>query len=332
MGAKVSVVCPTYNEERHIRHCIESILSQDFPKSELEILFVDGMSSDRTREIIAGYITRYPYIRLLDNPNRIAPWAMNIGIEASCGDIVIRLDAHASYAPNYFSYLVNRLIELEADNVGSVCVTDVRVRNPKTLAIREVLRNRFGVGNSIFRIGVDKVCEVDTVPFGCWKRDVFRRYGLFDVRLVRNQDIEFNRRITRGGGKIYIVPDTYCTYYARETFRALSKQGYLNGKWNIFTVWYERTFHTLSVRHFIPLSFVLSLVLPLLLLPFWAPLALVSAASLLAYAFLMVTVCARLHVAKQLSFIHLIMSFAILHFSYGLGALAGIFTLPFIRR
>ena len=219
----LSVICPIYNEEKYIANCIESILLQDYPKDDLEVLFVDGMSKDRTREIVAEYTRKYPFIRLIDNPEKIVPYAMNYGIRASKGEVIIRLDAHATYEKNYFSALVRRLNELGADNVGSVCKTDVLNKTPKTLAIREVLSNKFGVGNSVFRTGIDKVMEVDTVPFGCWRRDVFDKYGLYDLRLVRNQDIELNKRILRGGGKIFIVPDTYCTYLARETFKGLAK-------------------------------------------------------------------------------------------------------------
>ena len=131
--------------------------------------------------------------------------------------------------------------------MGTVCKTDVLNKTPKTLAIREVLGNKFGVGNSTFRTGITEEQDVDTVPFGCWRREVFEKYGLYDVRLVRNQDIELNKRIKRGGGKIYILPDTYCTYLARETWSALAKNNYGNGKWNILTVWYTKMFSSLSI-------------------------------------------------------------------------------------
>lgn len=260
----LSVICPIYNEERYIAGCIESILAQDFPKTELEVLFVDGMSTDRTREIVDIYIKRYPFIHLIDNPERIVPFAMNRGIAASKGKVVMRLDAHATYESNYFSNLVAALKRLGADNVGSVCKTDVLNKTPKTLAIREVLSNKFGVGNSTFRTGIDHEMQVDTVPFGCWRRDVFEKYGLYDVRLVRNQDIELNKRIQRGGGKIYIVPGTSCTYLARETYAKLARNNYGNGMWNMLTVYYTRQLKSLSLRHFVPLIFLLSLTLPLI--------------------------------------------------------------------
>lgn len=328
----LSVICPIYNEEKYISQFLDSLLQQNYPKDDLEILLVDGMSNDRTRDIVTSYAVKYPFIRLIDNPEKTVPFAMNKGIDAAKGDVIMRLDAHASYQPDYFSVLVNGLWRLKADNVGTVCKTDVLNKTPKTLAIREVLGNKFGVGNSTFRTGIDHEQEVETVPFGCWPREVFDKYGKYDVRLVRNQDIELNKRIIRGGGKIYILPDTYCTYLARETWRALAKNNYGNGKWNILTVYYTKTFSSLSLRHFIPLLFLLSLIVPTLLALTWWSFALVSAASLLAYTCLLSVVSLKLAVSKHLNFFYLLITFFVLHLSYGWGSLMGILSLPFLKK
>lgn len=328
----LSVICPIYNEEKYIAKCIDSILAQDYPKDDMEVIFVDGMSKDRTREIVAEYTSKYPFIRLIDNPDRIVPPAMNRGIKASKGDVIMRLDAHATYEKNYFSVLVKALHELNAENVGSVCRTDVLNKTPKTLAIREVLSNKFGVGNSVFRTGVDKVMEVDTVPFGCWKREVFDKYGLYDVRLVRNQDIELNKRILRGGGKICIVPNTFCTYLARETFQGLSKNNYGNGKWNILTVFYTKQFDSLSIRHFIPLLFVLSLIIPTCLALAYTPFIFVSLLSLLAYVSLLGMISVKLSLTKKLNVFYLLAAFLVLHLSYGWGSLVGLLNIPFMKK
>ena len=328
----LSVICPIYNEEKYIAKCIDSILAQDYSKDELEIIFVDGMSKDRTREIVNEYTKQYPFIRLIDNPEKIVPPAMNKGIKAAKGEIIMRLDAHATYEKNYFTVLVNAHKELGADNVGAVCKTDVLNKTPKTLAIREVLSNKFGVGNSVFRTGVDKVMEVDTVPFGCWKREVFDKYGLYDVRLVRNQDIELNKRIIRGGGKICIVPNTYCTYLARETYQGLAKNNFGNGKWNILTVFYTKQFNSLSIRHFIPLLFVLSLIVPTILSLVYTPFLIISLLSILAYVSLLGMISLKLSINKKLNFIYLLTSFLVLHLSYGWGSLMGLIKLPFVNR
>ncbi|MGM9795793.1 MAG: glycosyltransferase family 2 protein [Candidatus Aphodosoma sp.] len=327
----LSVIVPIYQEEKYIAKCIDSMLNQDYPKDDLEIILVDGMSKDRTREIVANYTAKYPFIRLIDNLDRIAPCAMNRGIKEAKGDVIMRLDAHATYEKNYFSSLAYGLKKYGADNIGAVCRTDVLNKTPKTLAIREVLSNKFGVGNSIFRTGIKGVQEVETVPFGCWSRDVFEKYGYYDTRLVRNQDIELNKRIIRGGGKIVIIPDTFCTYLARETYKALAKNNFGNGKWNILTVYYTKEIRSLSVRHFVPLAFVLSLIVPSLVGLFWWPALCVSVLALCAYLLALGTVSVKLAMSRGLNFFYLLASFIVLHISYGCGSFVGIMKLPFIK-
>lgn len=327
----LSVIVPIYQEEKYIAKCIDSMLNQDYPKDDLEIILVDGMSKDKTREIVATYTAKYPFIRLIDNPERIAPYAMNRGIKEAKGDVIMRLDAHATYEKNYFSSLAYGLNKYHADNIGSVCRTDVLNKNPKTLAIKEVLSNRFGVGNSTFRTGIDGVQEVETVPFGCWRREVFEKYGYYDTRLVRNQDIELNKRIIRGGGKIVIIPDTFCTYLARENYKALAKNNFGNGKWNILTVYFTKVIRSLSVRHFVPLLFVLSLIIPTLIGLFWWPALLVSLLSLLSYLMVLGTISANLAIKKGLNFFYLLASFIVLHVSYGWGSFVGILKILFHR-
>lgn len=328
----LSVIIPIYNEEKYIAKCLDSILEQDYPKEDMELLLCDGMSKDRTRAIIAEYQKRYPWIKLVDNPERIVPCAMNVGIGLAKGDVIMRLDAHASYEVNYFSALASALNLYGADNVGAVCHTDVLHKTPKTLAIREVLSNKFGVGNSTFRTGIKMAQEVETVPFGCWKREIFDKYGLYDTRLVRNQDIELNKRIIRGGGKIVIIPDTYSTYLARETYKALARNNFGNGKWNILTVYYTKEIRSLSIRHFVPLFFVLSLIMPTIVGVFWCPAFCVTALSLCMYLLALGCVSAKLAASKGLNFFYLLWSFITLHVSYGWGSFVGIITLLFTKN
>ena len=332
-GCKIilSVICPVYNEIKYIDVCIQSILLQDYPQENIEILFVDGMSTDGTRDSINGYARINPFIRLVDNPRRIVPVAMNIGIKVSKGDIIIRLDAHALYPTNYFSTLVRQLMALGIDNVGAACKTDVLNKNQKTLAIKEVLSNRFGVGNSTFRLGVEKVMEVDTVPFGCWRKEVFDKYGYYDERLIRNQDIELNKRIVRGGGHMCLIPDTYSTYLARETFKGIARNNYMNGKWNILTVFYTKQFSSLSIRHFIPLLFLLFLFLPVLLSFFYSPLIVITFLSLISYTLCAFIVCLFLSIRKKLNLFYLLIAFPVLHLSYGWGSFVGLMGLRKIK-
>ena len=324
----ITIILPILNEEKYISRCLDSVLIQDYPLQEMEILLIDGMSEDATRLIIRGYQEKYSAIKLIDNPSRTVPYAMNIGIKAATGDVIIRMDAHAEYPSNYLSSLCRQLSALQADNVGCVWKTDVLHKNAKSLAIREVLCNQLGVGNSTFRIGCSEVKQVDTVPFGCFPKKTFDTYGLFDERLSRNQDIEMNKRIIRKGGKIFLVPDTYCTYYARETFKDLMRNNFSNGVWNILTVYYTHEFNSLSVRHFVPLAFVLSIlfclafslihVLPLFLL-------------LGVYSCLIGAVSLSLSYKKRLNFFYLFVTFPILHISYGVGSMVGMLRILFNR-
>jgi len=321
----VSVICPIYNEEKYIETCIQSLISNQSDDFPLEIIFVDGMSTDKTIEILKKYIEQFGFIKLLYNPEKTAPYAMNLGIKHAQGEFIIRVDAHASYPKNYVSTLVSKQIALNADNVGAVLRTEVLTKNKKTLAITEVLSNRFGVGNSLFRVGVNKITEVDTVPFGCYKKSVFTKFGLYDTRLTRSEDVELNKRITRGGGKIYLLPDLECVYYARETFFSIAKNNYSNGLWNILTVKYTKGFSSLSLRHFIPLCFILSLLLPLFLSFIYTPFLVITALSLFLYISFLTIICIRLAINTNNNIFYLFWSFITLHFSYGIGSLIGIF-------
>lgn len=322
----LTVICPLYNEKKYIEHCIESILRQDYPKDDLEVLFVDGMSNDGTRDILQRYCDTYSHFRMLDNPHRVVPYAMNQAIREAKGDVILRIDMHAEYAENYFSTLTQKLKELNADNVGCVWKTEVLNKTPKSLAIKAVLCSLFGVGNGSFRVGADRIMEVDTVPFGCFRREVFEKYGYYDERLVRNQDIELNKRIAAGGGKILLIPEALCTYYARETYGAIAQNNYKNGLWNLLVVRLTRNFSALSLRHFVPLLFLLSLVLPVIAALFWTPFLWIAGVSLVAYLVALSLVSLKLHKSdKQLKICLLMCAFIVLHFSYAAGSFVGIF-------
>ena len=324
---KLSIICPFYNEERYLPQLLGCIENQDFPKDEREVLFIDGGSTDGSLHITENFCEEKNNYFLFGNLQKTISYAFNIGLKHASGDYIIRLDAHAWYPSDYCSTLVRLCEETGADNIGCVCQTKVLNENEKGMAICEVLSNPLGVGNSQFRIGVRTLQRADTVPFGCFPKKTFERYGLYDTRLVRNQDIEFNHRIIAGGGSIYLTPDVFFVYYAREKWSELASNNFANGKWNILTVYYSKKFSTLNVRHFIPLLFVLSLIVPTLLALLRWPFILVSAASLLAYLCLVSIISFNLARKKGLNFFYLVVTFFVLHLSYGWGSLCGLFTL-----
>jgi len=321
----VSIIIPTLNEEQYIERAIESLLQDQYPTENLEILVVDGNSQDKTVEIVRRLQQKYPFIRLLHNPKRITPAALNIGLKHATGEIIIRADAHATYPANYISQLVDWLQRLKADNVGGRFVHTPAVNTPEAHAIAAVFESPFGVGNAQFRTtNRTEPFEVDTVPFGCWHRSVFDRIGLFDERLARNQDIEFNKRLKRAGGKIFLIPQIKIQYHPRQTFAQLAKYAFKNGYWNILTVLYTGSLCSLSIRHFVPMFFVLGLMLPLLLSPLDVRFALLTVAGLTLY-FAAALYFALRSKTRSTSILHIMLAFFILHFFYGLGEIYAVF-------
>ncbi|WP_165247923.1 glycosyltransferase family 2 protein [Adlercreutzia sp. ZJ141] len=315
----ISVVMPVRNEEAYIANCIESLFNQTYPIDDMEWIFVDGMSNDHTRNIISSYVRRFPrLIHLLDNPSKTVPYAMNIGIAEAKGEYIIRLDAHASYANDYIEKCIYYLENTDADNVGGVAETKSHgfIGN----AIAKMLSSKFGVGNSQFRTEGESG-YVDTVPFGAFRREVFEKWGGYDERLVRNQDNEMNYRIRSNGGKIYMSKDIRLTYYCRDTASGIARMAIQNGMWNVITM--KLCPGSMSVRHFVPLAFVLS-ILALTLLGvvatvFWELLAV----ELVLYCLLDAAFACK--ASRSLREIVLIaMLFPVFHISYGLGSLLGL--------
>lgn len=325
----LSVICPIYNEEKYIAKCIESIVQQDYPKDKLEILFVDGMSTDHTREIIEQYTKEYPYIRIIDNPDKVVPHAMNRGIMASTGDVIIRLDAHAVYPNNYFSQLVEALHKYHADNVGAQCRTLPANHTVSAIAIAAALGSSFGVGNSMFRIGITKDIETDTVPFGCFRREVFEKVGLYDTQLIRNQDDELNARIINHGGKIILLAGLEFDYYARDSYAKLFKMYYQYGLYKPLVN--KKLGSPATVRQFIPPMFVMGLVLGAIISLCFPIIGWIYGAIVLLYLAAGMMIGIKMEKQHQSALLALAMPFTffILHFSYGIGYIHGIIKILF---
>lgn len=317
----VSVIIPVRNEEQFIEKCIKRFFKSDYPREQIEILIVDGMSNDNTGTIVKELQKTYANLRLLDNPKKITPVALNIGIKASKGDIIMISGAHSEVPTDYISKCVKHLAKSNADNVGGIIETKARLNTLKGKAIAEVLSSPFGVGGSKFRTGTDKPIEVDTVPFGCYKKEVFEKIGFFNEELIRNQDIDLNLRLKRAGGKIMLFPDIKLTYYARSTFKELWKNNFGNGYWVLFGSKFAKT--PFSLRHLIPLFFVIFIIggtILSVLSKMFFPIYLIILSIYLLGAMLFSSKIARSS-KKAIIFIPALLSFFVLHFSYGLGSI-----------
>ena len=327
----VSIIMPCRNEVKNIHSCLESVIASDFPKDKLELLVVDGQSDDGTREIVSEFSQRYPWIRLIDNVRRITPVGMNLGIQSAKGEIVIRMDAHTLYPPNYVSELVGWLIRSKADNVGGTCITRPANHTPKAHAIALALSHPWGVGNSHFRIGAAEPKWVDTVPFGCYRKDVFDRVGLYNEALVRNQDDEFNHRLIQHGGRILLVPEITSVYVSRDSLRKLWTMYYQYGYFKPLAV---RTIGAvMTVRQLVPSAFVISLIVTASLAPWSHIMAILFTAILGSYMAITLFMSIRAAFSKGVSCgLWLAIVFPILHISYGIGYLKGALDFLVLRK
>jgi glycosyltransferase involved in cell wall biosynthesis len=319
----VSVIIPVRNEARFVDRCLRSIFASDPVPGGMEVVVVDGMSEDGTRQILAEWSLRQPSLCVLDNPQRIVPTAMNIGIRAARGQWIIRIDAHSEYPADYLKRCLETSQRTGTDNVGGSVVTMPGGQNAQGRLVQALTTHRFGVGNSGFRIGAP-AGKADTVPFGCYRREVFDRIGLYDERLVRNQDYELNARLRMAGGSIWHDPKLRIRYYNQGTLRGLLRQALVTGQWNPW-MWYVAPY-SFAWRHAAPAVFVSGLFGALMLLSV-APLLgwLALGAALVPY--FAANVMASFQQSKRYApwmFPCLPFLFGAYHVAYGLGELWGI--------
>jgi glycosyltransferase involved in cell wall biosynthesis len=323
----VSVLVPCRNERPFIARCLNSILANDYPATLLEILIIDGMSDDGTQDVIRSFAATTPHLRLLSNERGIVPAALNLGIAEASGEVVIRMDAHNEYPRDYISALVDWLEKTGADNVGGAWITRPANGSTTARAIASALTHRFGVGNAQYRLGtVATPMRVDTVPFGCFRKELFGRIGLFDEELIRNQDDEFNSRLLKAGGSIMLVPGVVSYYYARGSYRSLARMYYQYGFFKPLAAW--KTKRVMTIRQVIPAAFVAAIAASAVLAP-WFPLA---GRALIAFlgTYFAAAVATSLRSGWGQGWRYIVAlaaAFPILHFSYGVGWIAGAFRL-----
>ena len=335
MQKTITIILPIRNEERYINETLNSLIKNISFDENIELLIIDGMSDDNTRVLVNEFIKNNSSIDiyLIDNTFKTVPYAMNIGIEKAKGDIIIRLDAHSIYPKNYINLLVSNLISLNAANVGGIIETIPYNDSLEAISIAAATSNSFGVGNSQFRIVKDGVpFEVDTVPFGCYRKEIFNKIGKYDIELTRNQDDELNARLIQNGYKIYLVPEIKIKYYARDNFTNMFKMfyqyGYFKPLVNI------KLGEAATIRQFIPPLFVLFLsvgsVLSFLSIFF------LSMFFLGIGFYFVINTLVSYKMSKILDskilLPYLVKAFFMIHISYGMGYLKGIIDFYFLKK
>lgn len=332
----VSVIMACRNEARHIREVLHSVSAQDLDGLDCEFLIADGCSDDGTREILNECARLDSRLRMIENKARIVSTGLNAAIAASRGEVIVRLDAHTEYAPDYVQECVRTLFETKADNVGGPARTKAEGLVQK--AVATAYHSPFSCGGARFH-DPDFEGFVDTVTYGCWLRASFDRFGMFDENLVRNQDDEHNLRIARRGGRIWQSPRIVSWYRPRPDLRALFRQYLQYGFWKVRVIRKHRI--PASVRHLVPGVFVLSLAAASVL---GLAGTLMGAAGLriagfglfglIAGAYMLAAIAASLLTPKRYGwavFPLLPLVFAIYHVSYGTGFMAGLFSATLSR-
>jgi len=262
MAPLVSLILPVRNEAGSIDLVLQSIVIQDYPVNQMEVLVVDGMSTDNTRKVVWDFAAKHPALKLeiLDNPHQIVPPALNIGIKASSGEFIIRVDGHCELPSNYVSTIVSHLQSGEIQNVGGQQHPVGQTYLERAIAI--ATSSPLFIGNSYFRYGPEERL-VDTVFLGAFPREIFNEIGFFDEELVRHQDYDFNLRLRNAGGKILYLPSLKVDYRPRSNIRALISQYFQYGVWKVRVT--QKSHQAFRLRHFAPTLLVLGFVVASLL-------------------------------------------------------------------
>jgi succinoglycan biosynthesis protein ExoA len=327
----VSIIIPCYNEQKTIRKLLEAIYAQTFPHNNLQLIIADGMSTDGTRAEISSFADSHPdlHIAVVDNLKRHIPAGLNYALKEARGEIIVRLDAHSMPFPDYIERCVADLQSGFGENVGGVWEIRPGTKTWIAQSIAFAAGHPLGVGDALYRHS-DKPALVDTVPFGAFKRDLLAQVGFYDETLLTNEDYEFNARIRKSGGKVWLDPSIRSVYFARATLSGLAKQYFRYGFWKWRML--RRYPNTLRWRQALPPLFELSIIVLGIGGTFLPLFRVLLAAEILVYLFTMIVAgvqSANNH--KKLSLVlGLPMAIAIMHISWGTGFLwsmiMGIFT------
>jgi len=253
----LTIICPTFNEEKYIEKTINSFLQQQLNNIELEILICDGMSTDKTRDIVKSIAAKNSLVRLIDNPQRRTPFAFNIGLKEAKGDYVAILGAHCQYDNDYLQTCYNKLAEKQVVACSGRIITKVINDTFQAKVCEWVSNSQFGVSGNSFR--VVKEGYVHTVAYAVFKKQALLDLGGYNEKLIRNQDNDMNQRLIDAGYKLYSTWDTKCFYHPPYSIKKLFKYAKTNGSWNAISFFINRK--SMRLHHFIPFLFVTTLCL-----------------------------------------------------------------------
>lgn len=324
---RVRVVIPCRNEAGYIERCLLSLVAADRTGMEVEVRVCDGLSDDGTVAMIDRIAAQHPWIQRVDNPARTTPQAMNLGLRPEGYDVGIILGAHAEVDPDF----LRENVQLLAAHPEAGCVGGI-IENVYTDAVSRrigaAMGHPFGVGGAHFRTG-RKEGEVDTVAFGAYRRAVFQQVGYFDERLVRNQDDEFNYRVTKAGFKILLSLRIRSRYYVRANYRRLFRQYRQYGFWKVYVNKLHGGITTL--RQLVPALWVAYLLLGWTVALVHPVLGALYTGSIVLYA--LGAVVSAVQVASVPGDIPgVLRAFLTLHFAYGIGYLQGVWELLALGR
>jgi len=322
MPPKVSIIIPCYNEQATIRLLLTALYEQTFSHTEAEVIISDGISTDDTRKEISAFQKSFPdmAVRVVDNAQRSIPAAVNRAIEVARGEIIVRLDAHSKPYPDYVEKCITALEAGRGDNVGGVWEIQPGADTWIAKSIAVAAAHPLGVGDALYR-HTKIAAEVDTVPFGSFKRALIERVGYFDESLLTNEDYEFNTRIRKADGRIWLDPAIRSVYFARATLLELVQQYWRYGFWKWRML--RRYPDTLRWRQALPPLFVLSLI-GLGLLAIFIPVARVALmAELILYFFIMILagLFAAYRLRKAYLLVGLPLAIPVMHITWGSGFL-----------
>lgn len=320
MSPRVSLIIPCFNEEKTITHLLESIVAQTYPLSDLEVIVVDGLSTDATRVQISHFQTGHPQInlRIVDNPKRIIPAALNLAIQAASGDLIVRMDAHTIPAPDYVARSVADFDAGKGEDVGGVI--DIRPGSDSWIgrSIAVATRHPLGVGDAKYRWAT-VAGYADTVAFGLYAKSTFDKLGSYNEELIVNEDYEMNARLRAIGGRIWINPEIRSTYYSRPNLRSLARQYFVYGYYKLRML--QKFPQTLRWRQALPPLFVFGILMLLLLSFFWSFARIVFLCVAAAYILILIAGCSK-EAFKQKSpalLLGIPLAIMTMHFSWGSG-------------